>query len=334
MASNAGAIYTDGNGEFTFQDRTQSLMVLSAYHAGFADGAARVSSDTVITLERPALLRVVVRNGGQPADKVSIEVLNRPQAMLELTSGAKTNSDGIAVVKDLVPGLVRVDAKLSDERTLMHEVVLRPGETSETEFDFGPADALLQGRITLLGEPPPHAEVELHIDTESGPEVLRATAETDGTYSIAQAPQGVGTIVVEVRDETYTWRRRARRYEVSLVSQNSTTLDINLEGTARAEGRIANPKYPEVYVTVLEGRFTFDEAKSELSHGDFPISQASFVPMQQDGSFNVENLESGTYTFVAAYRSQANWEIREFFASTTATVQNGSVTEVQLTAQP
>jgi hypothetical protein len=249
---------------------------------------------------------------------------------LNYIPGGSTNTDGVVTIKDIVPGPVRVEARLSSERSLMREIVLSPGEMAETQFDFVPADAVIEGRVTVLGEPPAHAELELHVDTDAGSEVLRTNTKTDGSYRFGGIPSGIATMVVAARGENNSWFRRARRYDIPIASRNTTTYDVSLTGIAGVNGSVVSQKYPEVYLTVLEGQFSLEQAKAELSKGDSPISEASYVALQEDGSFTVENLEPGTYTIVGAYRSKSDWDIRDFFASATVHAENGSVAAVEL----
>jgi len=68
------------------------------------------------------------------------------------------------------------------------------------DFEFSPADSVIEGVVTFDGKTPEHATLSLLVYTSAGEEGRRAKVGRDGTYRFEAVPAGPVSLTVDAED--------------------------------------------------------------------------------------------------------------------------------------
>jgi len=314
---------SDAAGRFTIDGVSPHVTALGAYHPDYAPGIALITRDTVIVLQEAARVEGQVANAGDPLQGVTVMANYSPEA--RMTRGwARTERDGTFAIEGLTPMTVSVEARFGEKRRIEKRAFLEAGLTTRVDFDFAPASAVLEGRVTVNGQPPDLGRLSLYIATRGeGPEIHETNALADGSYRFEDLPAGAAALKVFTAIGKREWRR-VRIPDIDIREGEVLERNIDLSGTGSIAGTITGLS-PDLrgFVLALHGNVSFRDAVDSMAFGSYGPLTVKVAACQPDGSFEIRNLEPGTYTVVAETQPAYDCEVRDAFAATVVTVQNG-----------
>ncbi|MFA6242104.1 MAG: carboxypeptidase-like regulatory domain-containing protein [Candidatus Hydrogenedentales bacterium] len=301
---------SDANGSFTVAGLPDGPLTLSAYHAnhGFASAdvtlTAGETTPVTVTLSGGATLKGTVRCGGQPVAGQRVRVM-------EGNGITVTAPDGSYQILGLPPANVEVIAFLKTptisfdgsegSRMLRKVVALKDKSTIVVDFNFVPADAAIEGSISLDGQMPEQAGAHVKVVTPTGNEEFFRIAplEEESDFQFDSLPSGQATFTAyAIRGET----KRTSESMLTLEPGKTHSLNINFTGAGIVQGSVSGlmPGEQSVLYVYSNNQVSPEELSKMLTTLNSLKGNAdASTIVSGDGSYHVEGLAPGDYTVVA-----------------------------------
>lgn len=296
------------DGAFEIGGLAEEQFLVGARYPGYAPAyvravASRVASDSArIVLGRGGSLEGHVMLAGEPLSDCRIRLLH----LTAISEPRKLWPDaaGYYHVESLTPGAYQLNLIIENPavpsdpnpRSIIAEVIIEEGRTTEADFDFPAQTSSLEGQITVNGVAPKKAYIMLALVSEGkDEEQRRADADSDGYYRFEEL--GSGRAQLSVRAESLEGRIFFTVVRnVSVPELENVSIDIELLSGAFISGRVSGvPEDFEAGVIVLPGDVEVSEVSLE---GILDMYQTATVVIDAMGSdeFHATGLDAGTYT--------------------------------------
>lgn len=196
------------------------------------------------------------------------------------------------------------------------------------DFTFHETGASIEGNVLMFGEPPEQARVTVDVITDSNSAKFQTEVGPDGNYLLENLPAGDITITALARSGEDAYRHITVSFEIA--PEEAIVQDFNFADAASVHGVLSGLRDTEQgHVAFLVGdeRDAVPEPEELQRLSGLVAAQVQTGP---DGAYRVMELESGTYTVVAAGVSGQPSTIAELLEGTryTATLIEISEGEV------
>lgn len=306
-------VRTNAKGAFTIENVPAETKFLAAFHPDYAVGGTPFvpGDDGVdIVLSRGGEVEGYVFVDGTPVRNGVVSMDTRYQRIRD-----EIQPDGAFEIKNVSAGEFFLTVTAADERGVQRRisqtVVIEPGATTTTEFNFPNATARIEGTVLERGEPVANAGVLVSIQTAAGRESAFGQTGPGGAYSFEAIPPGVATVTTHVVSSSGA-ETRVRHVQRELTANQTSRIDINVTGDAAVTGHVEAPEAAtSVQVWALTGSVDV-EIRGVLDLNKLGDQTAGRVRADADGSFRLTGLEPGGYTLMAFGLDLASAEPRFF----------------------
>jgi len=309
---------SDAEGKFSVGELPAEKLTISAYHPDYQIASSEVTlvpgqtTPITLTLGSGGTLTGTVRLGGEPAGTGKRIVATRwePEWRLEKAAIAQ---DGTYEIAGLAPGEVQVsvDFGISDKilqsgagsRRIAKDALIAEGQTTVVDFDFGAADASLEGGVSIKGLPTQFVIPYLSITTPVGNQETLSFPPLQtgsGTYRLEGLPAGQADLRVCATSES--GEKRTAHYSLTLEEGQAHLFDIDFTGGSTVEGNVSGLTAGEQCTLYLYSnrRVSPEELDKMLrTMNSLGGNADARTIVGADGSFRVQGLDAGDYTAVA-----------------------------------
>lgn len=200
---------SDDNGRFRYETPDGQAITFAVWHEDYAPAFVSISAESgvttecTVTLGRGAVVEGKVWYGDTPlADET---IVFRPQFdELGFEARAHTDASGAYRFEALPTCDALVAVTLSGEnqggRSKQWTGLVEEGQTLNVDFRFTPADASVEGNVTLDDQAPESATLSLLIATDAGEEGRTTLTGADGAYRFDAVPQGFASLTVTAKN--------------------------------------------------------------------------------------------------------------------------------------
>ena len=218
------------DGAFTLTQLPERNVTLTCSAKGYAPCVRYVDTseypEVVFALSHGATLEGFARLDGKPVVNTTISLTSMDEGPHEgdahgIARNVRTHADGGYSFVNVPAGVMQIDAGIWESakqarpvRSLAQRVALADGETVRLDFDFPPAAASINGRVSVHGRPPDSAVATLEIVTSAGRERVSVTVLPDGTFVADGIPAGPASLTVCAYDNAGTEYRTTRRLQI------------------------------------------------------------------------------------------------------------------------
>ncbi len=300
---------SDSSGAFTIAEQPGGPITLSVYHPNHPVATV----ETVLLPGKITPLTIELSNAGEVQGTVLYD--GKPVAgQSVLLSGeskadrTQTSAEGTYSFSGVRPGQTRVWATLngdrigpsSDSRNLIRTAIVEGGYTTTVDFNFLPAEAGLEGVVSLGGSPPERYSLKLAITTSTGDVETFANPreEGGGMYHFENVPPGAAKLQAAASrgDEKVTaW------YDVQIEKGKTLSFDIDFSEGCVLEGGVTGKFVHEQCRLFMYSHDRFAPEKLERMLVDHTIGMDNTdicAGVADDGTFHVAGLSPGDYTAV------------------------------------
>lgn len=299
-AENAFVARTAEDGTFAIDTLGSGLSRISAAHPGFAHASGTVhpaegKSHVRIQLDLAGVLRGTVYLDGKPRGGGWVHVSSAGGAAVNL--GVNVNPDGTYEVGSVPPGEVTVQSTLHDPATGRSESIqlastVEAGGTRELDISFETYDSILEGRVIGVEN-----AQRLFVRVMVGGRSYQGQAKSDGSFRFEGLPAGEVSLHVNGQAEDGSWIQRSIKTEI--LSGQVNYQDITLVGGAAIVGRVQGVEdSPVRMIAALHGEHEIEAVTPEL-FVKLQSEVAATEQIDENGDYNLKNLEPGKYTVVA-----------------------------------
>ena len=250
-----------------------------------------------IRLSEGGSIEGTVRLGGRPAANQQVFCHSSSGGQSQNTT---TDGNGYYLISGLGEGDYNVSGMVQQPgggaRNGFQQVTVQTGMVSTANFDFTPGDAVIEGTVTIAGQPIAEGHVAAIVSVGESTEQVSTQIGVNGAYLIEGVPAGMVNLNVGARSGD-AWLNRS--VQVEAVSGRTVRRDIDLNAGVRVVGTVSGAKQGDtVILLALRGGIEITAISEDLwiSLRDSIAGQAQIAA---DGSFEMAGLEPGTYTFVA-----------------------------------
>lgn len=298
---------TDVDGQFELAGLGTDRLVLTANHDRYLPGQAEVTprrGETVsvrIAMDQGGRVEGTVYRGKEavPGQSVAVSRLVSPRIRKQTVTGP----DGRYVVEGIGLGTVDVLARYKPDapdavpRRLHRQAEIEPGRVTVVDFHFPAEYAVVEGTVTVNGEPVAGAEIQGTVTNEEGQSYFRGRSGEDGRYRIGDAVPGSAWLEVTYAMAEGTELRKS--FSLELPEGGTVRQDVPFETTTGVSGVVTNLRPGDVgQVLALQGHVAVDTSTVDaiLSLERIRAGQAD---IDEGGGFAIEGLEPGPHTLVA-----------------------------------
>lgn len=308
------------DGRFEIGGLDQEGDILCAYHKGFAPAWASAAPGNVcsITLTASGTIRGTI-SLREPSEGACAFVSASQEQWPLKTSLAGTSFLDIqshpasytlenlpAGETTLMAGLVKkIDGQSNSYRNIMgtvRKVIVVPGQTTEANIEFGPANASIEGSVTINGKPMENAHVFLRMESDPAENNNRMESAENGTFRFEDLPACSGQLEVDFAEASGT--SRVKRVPFSLSENQALRRDIDFSGDASVTIQVSGIKPGWFgHITLYEGAIQPEEEALLFTDYQqfFERTEGRSVLMMRvmtDGPVRAEDLPAGLYTAV------------------------------------
>ena len=301
---------SDAAGRFQVTSLSTEVTLVSAVHPDFGPGSSPV------TLTPGTATQVTIKLGGGGTISGTVRVAGAPVAgqyvgVHSPTSGgqprqAQTDANGTYTINGIPEGQVYVSASInpaapgqgSGSRHSSQTAEVAEGQTTVVDFDFAGGTAVIEGHITMNGQPLTQGQVGATLSSQGGGgESFNSQIDPTGYYRIEGLPAGAVTMHVSFQAAENDWQTRV--VQVTTADGQATRKDVEIMAGTTVTGSVGGIS-PEEHssVVLLRGQVeitTFDR--------DFWMANQNLVvgggQVRPDGTFSFGGVEPGSYTLCA-----------------------------------
>jgi hypothetical protein len=316
----AGGALTDADGRFEITDQAPGTYQVSARHALYPEGTARVTlEDKDGTVEIPlvgggAIGGVVLSAQGGPLAGAEVSLQSGGEGGIRMngmgldSQASLTDGAGRFRFEHLAAGRYRVGATLRNEASPVIDVPLNAGDVRDDLRLALDAGATVRGVVSGL---PDNERVGLMVGA-SGAQDYFANVRTGagGTFEFAGVPKGSLTLRVTAGDLVMGSSRSAVKEVMIAEGQAEVTTEIVFEDGLSISGTVTRKGVPVIGARV--SAFT-------TGAGGRPASARA----DENGAFRIVGLEAGRVTLMAfaeSFESQVS-KVVELASDTTVDLE-------------
>jgi hypothetical protein len=255
----------------------------------------------------------------------------------------ETDERGQYYLDGVSAGEVRVEAHLPagpDRRArwLSRIALIESGAATQVDFVVEPAEAALEGAITVRGLPPVQLTVMCWTYTGGGIEYYRVRTNPDGSYSAHDLAPGQA----HVRGITWDAEgvKRTQDTEVELVAGETTVWNHDFGGdtvlTWSVDGLLAGGNKG---IAVYKGAVSVPAQEDLTSEIFYELLNTMYknLDVSETSSFRDDSFEPGEYTLVLYSLPTMGYEAAAFRDAKVAvdyvTIEEGKETHVEMTLE-
>ena len=280
---------TDAGGNFEFEGLAPGRYTFSAGKTGYADGRLR---DFDITTGAPP--PIVLSSGGVIYGQVtglSADELQRASVFAQSASGnasAPVDASGSFRIEGAPLGTVRVSANAGGgigggKTSSVQSVQVDTGSQVQVNIAFK-TDTVISGHITRNGQAVQGAVVAFNPKNATAQTRASTSTDSNGQYQVSGLDDADYNVsVVDIQ--------RSAPYSTTYSVRGSGSFDVDMKAAA-LHGRVMDSDGNPVSEALVEVR-----EKADSSAGGFRMTRA--VPTDASGSFQVDNVPSGSYSVSA-----------------------------------
>jgi protocatechuate 3,4-dioxygenase beta subunit len=295
---------TDTSGAFRVAGLEQGSIDLTASHPSYASATVTLTARLGTVTRADFVLGAggavegyVSRNGqALEGQAVSLNLVNAHQ-------NAMTDATGYYAFRRLPEGEGTVTVSLrgdasGDQRQYLNaerSVIVADGRVTRADFEFSSQDASVEGIVTVEGVPASVAYVSLTVASSGGEQHTGTRIEANGFYRLENLSPGSATLDVSLRTGR-DGRNKSLQFELAAGQQ--LRQDVDFGPVSSVMGTLRGVRSGEqAHIAVISGevqmeRPTLEDVQSLLN------LMSGYGDVAADGTFEVENLEPGTYTIV------------------------------------
>lgn len=302
---------TDSQGRFILNSFVKMPAGIGAYHPGYAPTFAAIPRGQI----SPSTLRVVLTQGGILQGRISLEGRPLANQRVELVqdntdyrarANAYSDENGHYSFSNLPPGAGTVTwhfSTVKPHHRVTKSAIVDPNRLTTVNFDMPQRpdfSCVLEGLITMNGEPVKHASVSIVVDTGYGESmlVLYLSVYNDGWFVAGPIPAGRVTIEVST-PRSPGHKQLSKRVELELRADRTARKDFHFEyegGKNFIEGRILGlDEGMNAVVSVLSGSDWPPRYLSEF----YERIITSRLSANREGEVRLDGLTPGFYTVYA-----------------------------------
>jgi hypothetical protein len=297
------------DGTFTIANLPAAHYFISAQHPEYDDAKAEfvAAEGTRVSLQlrltEGGAIEGVVTSAGLPLEGRHIIAAFRGTHFGK-HGEVTTDKNGRYRVGGLRAGEYDVIASLNEttlddsSSSLNVLAMVESGKTTIANFVFKPATSLIEGRITVSGNPPHEAKLRGVIGTDGGDVHFEARVEKDGSFRTRELPGGAAYIEVMAAREGATATKKTATF--NLADGETHRQDFDFDPVTAIAGKIEGlPDGMKGDVMAIRSNdITIDLSKIEELLGIREMAVGT-ADIQNDRTFRIEGLDPGEYTIVA-----------------------------------
>lgn len=300
---------SDAAGRFQVTSLSTKIALVSATHPDFGPGSAQVA------LTPGNVTQVTIKLGGGGTVTGTVRVAGAPAAgqfvgVHSPTGGgqprqAQTDANGVYTINGIPEGQVYVSASINPagpgqpggSRHSSQTAEVADGQTTVVDFDFAGGTAVIEGHVTMNGQPLTQGQVGAVVPASAGGESFSSQIDPTGFYRIEGLPAGAVTMHVSFQAAENDWQ--TRMVQVTTTDGQVTRKDVEIMAGATVTGSVGGIS-PEEHssVVLLRGQVeitTFDR-EFWMANQNLVVGGGQVRP---DGTFSFGGIEPGSYTLCA-----------------------------------
>jgi len=329
---------TASDGSFSIDSLPPETELIVAAHRGYAPGATPVSEHIVIVLPSAGTLEGTITRGGMPLPDADVHI--HPDDRYLPYMHFVTTDDGAYRFEGLAPGTVRLSANTRGRFSLSKDAVIESGQTTAVDLDFSPGSSVVEGYITVEGEPVQRAAIQLWVSGEPEEVTCRGRVDLEGFYRFRDVPAGWARVMAQVADETtedigYNWPR-TRFVEFEIGDRETVRQDIDFFGQSSIMGQVLGlDEGLSSTVLVFHGEVAIPAQFDSEVYLGLISHMVRQTECTENGSFEVSRLEPGTYTVLATAMPVGSRDFSQMlFASTLVEIQSAESVRAEFNFGP
>ncbi len=229
---------SDGDGKFRYEPRAPSPLNLVVWHEDYAPTTTAAlpepgsPTQCPVVLGEGATVEGKVWRGREAAIGQRVEFM--PQFDdLGFSQSTQTGADGSYHLTKLPSCDAAVLVTLAGEsaqgtRTKQWNGVLNDGQVVMADFEFAPADSIIEGTVLLDGKVPERATLSLLIYTAAGEEGRYTEMDSDGSYRFEAVPMGPVSLTVDAEDAEGRLGFDETRFQIGEGEVRQTDFNLHL----------------------------------------------------------------------------------------------------------
>ncbi|MCC6154561.1 MAG: carboxypeptidase regulatory-like domain-containing protein, partial [Candidatus Hydrogenedentes bacterium] len=337
-----GDTTSDAEGAFRLESLSGDAVTICAVHENYAATSATV---TPIPGGAPTKLQIVLETGGTIEGTVRVNGVPESgyQISLHLEDGyqnaTEVDPNGEFEFTGLPDGVAFLSLNATrsgtQRRGVSKQASVELGKTTTVDFDLIAGTAVLEGTVTLAGQPLSNATVELLIEPNlESREGMRTTTDPEGKFRFENLPLGTAALMVRA-DPAIGDSKRMKSYRVELENDRTTRLDIELGGAMRLNGRVSGiPEGWRAEIGLVRGTVEIPpEASIEESILPSMDKIAGGGSAAEDGSFALLGIEPGEYTVIVVASDPKSEGQTARIATQPITIKEGDEPYVEFTLE-
>lgn len=317
---------TEPNGHFTVETVPPHITTLTATHPGYLPGTTDASHAALeplrvaIMMKRAATITGGVTRGNNPFAGATILVDG-------LDKSTVTDPQGLFVLAEISPGPVTLRVTLPEVTAtstapwLSQDIEAKAGETVNVTFDLPVSDSVIEGAVSLEGQPVSQALVAVSIANTRGEFKTHMDTAADGTFRFDSLPDGPADLAVSVPVTGGGQRKKSAHADLNPHEAIRQDFDFPVAGTV--QGQVVGLR-PDEHATVLAMQGV-PKQPAEMTFEGFADLHRSVVATSEissDGSFLFDALDPGDYCLMVVVGDIGTTEFRS--ASRIVTVIGGA----------
>ena len=192
-------------------------------------------------------------------------------------------------------------------------VIVAHNRVTRVDFQFSEDDATIEGVVSIEGVPTAHAHVALTLVSSGGEQRTGTNVDANGFYRLENLMPGSAILEITTRGRG---QRRSKTVAFEVQAGQRVLQDIDFGPEAVIAGTVRGGRQgEEVYISVLPGAVEAERPTLEEVQYLAALVTAH-APVSPDGTFEVGNLEPGTYTVVAvAIQGEPDTELEAYLSA-------------------